>query len=78
MDLHEIVKKLVGRINPVGETTTDNERFDNLRVLRGLVENLIIDIDNVNYQNKQSHEYSVKRAAEYADNFLTKTIGIKE
>jgi len=78
MDLHEIVKKLVGKINPVGETTTDNERFENLRVLCGLVENLIIDIDNVNYQNKQSHEYSVKRAAEYADNFLTKTIGIKE
>ena len=78
MDLHEIVKKLVGKINPVGETTTDNERFENLRVLCALVENLIIDIDNVNYQNKQSHEYSVKRAAEYADNFLTKTIGIKE
>jgi hypothetical protein len=78
MDLNEIVKKLVGKINPVGETTTDNERFENLRVLCDLVENLIIDIDNVNYQNKQSHEYSVKRAAEYADNFLTKTIGITE
>ena len=78
MDLHEIVKKLVGKINPIGETTTDNERFENLRVLCDLVENLIIDIDNVNYQNKQSHEYSVKRAAEYADNFLSKKIGITE
>ena len=74
----DVVKKLIGKINPIGETNTDNERFENLKAMCELVNNLIIDIDDMAYQNKDSRKYSVKRASEYASNFLTKTIGIAE
>ena len=74
----DVVKKLIGNINPVGETNTDNQRFENLKEMCELVNNLITDIDDMAYRNKCSHEYSVKRASEYASNFLTKTVGIAE
>ncbi len=70
MDLHEIVKKLVGLIKPIGETNTDNERFENLKVLCHLIENLMMDIEDMAYYNKNSHEFSVKRAGEFGDKFL--------
>lgn len=76
MELREIVLKLVGRIEPRGETNTDNERFENLQTLCKLVNDLVIDIDDMAYRNKDSHEYSVKRASDYAQNFLTVTLGI--
>lgn len=75
MEIYDIVKKLVGPINPVGETNTDDERFKNLKVMTELVDELLTDIDTVAYQNKDSHEYSRKRAAEFASAFYAK-IGI--
>ena len=74
----DVVKKLIGKINPIGETNTDIERFENLKAMCELVNNLIIDIDDMAYQNKDAREFSVKRASEYASNFLTKTVGIAE
>ena len=74
----DVVKKLIGKINPVGETNTDNERFENLKAMCKLVNNLIIDIDDMAYQNKDAKEFSVKMASEYASKFLTKTLGIAE
>lgn len=77
MEIKEIVLKLVGKVNPVGETNTDNERFENLKVLCELVDELVGVIDEVNCKNKDSHEFSRKRAADYASNFLTNNLGIK-
>jgi len=54
--LHEIVKKLVGKINPVGETNTDNARYENLKVMTGLVDNLLVDINTVALNNKNKQE----------------------
>lgn len=31
MELIDIVDKLVGRIDPIGDTAIDNERFENLK-----------------------------------------------
>ena len=76
MDIYEIVTKLVGRINPVGETNTDNERFENLKVMCELVEKLVIDIDTVGYSNKKAYEFSKKRAAEYSEKFITERLGL--
>lgn len=78
LELQEIVMSLVGNINPIGETTTDNERFENLKCLCDLVNVLVGKIDNVSYSNKDSKEYSVKRASDCADKFLTDNLGIKE
>ena len=75
-DIYDVVIKLTGPIKPVGETYADNERYENLKVMCSLVEKLLFDIDAV-IPNKDSHDYNVKRAGEYAGKFFDK-IGIKE
>ena len=77
MTTHEVVKKLIGSIGPIGETNTDNERFENLKAMTELVELLVKDIGWVG-RKSISYEYSVKRAGEFASKFLTKNLGIPE
>ena len=77
MDIHEIVKKLVGEINPIGETTTDERRFENLQEMVGLVDNLLGDIDSIAHKYKNNHQHSMKKASKYASDFFDK-LGIKE
>jgi hypothetical protein len=74
----DVVKKLIGNINPVGESNTDNERFDNLKEMCELVNNLIIDINDMAYRNKDAYQHSMKNASDYAIKFLRSTIGISE
>ena len=75
-DIYDVVVKLIGPINPVGESHTDDKRFKNLTVMVDLIEQLLTDIVYV-IPAKERHEYSMKKAGEYADNFYT-SIGIKE
>ena len=77
MTTHEIVTKLIGPIAPVGETNTDNARFENLKNMTELVDELLTDIDAVAYLNKDRQEFSMKRAGDFASAFFDK-IGIKE
>lgn len=70
MELHEIITKLNGPISPVGETHTDNVRYENLKTAVELVEWLLTDINHVAI-NKDRSEYSMKRAGEYAAKFLS-------
>ena len=70
MELTEIVMKSVGKIRPVGETNQDNINFENLKTLCDLVRNLVSEIDSVAYDFKDSYEFSVKRASDYANDFL--------
>lgn len=74
----EVVRKLVGNINPSGRSEFDNERFENLKVLCKVVNSLVGDIDDISFKNKDSYEYSVKIMSEYAGDFLTNELGIKE
>lgn len=77
MTNYDVVKKLIGEIRPVGETNTDNARFENLKAMCDLMDQIHTAIDDVAYQFKDSHEFSVKRAADYANKFLDK-LGIVE
>jgi hypothetical protein len=77
-DITEIVLKIVGPVDPIGETNTDNSRFDNLKVLCELTENLVWIVDEIGYKNKDSYQYSVKRAGAYAFDFIEKKLNIKE
>ena len=76
MKLNEIVKKLNGEISPVGETNTDNQRFENLKNQCDLVFELLDEIIQV-AGKKDSYEFSVKKSAEYAEKYLTEIIGLK-
>ena len=74
----EIVNKLIGTVMPSGDSSRDDERFENLKAMCELVNNLITQIDDVSYRNRESHEFSVKRSADFAKDFLTNSVGIKE
>ena len=72
MTIYDVVCKLVGAIDPIGETYTDNQRFENLKVMTGLVDRLIFNLAEV-ANNKKRVEYSMKKAGEFADKFLNET-----
>lgn len=78
MELLEIVNKLIGRIEPAGDASRDDEYFENLKAMCDLTNRLIGQIDNIAFKYKDSYEHSVKRAADYAADALTNTFGIKE
>lgn len=75
MDYTKIITKLIGPIGPIGETNADNDRFENLKEMCQLASNLFEQIKYVALK-KDSSEYSVKRAADFADKFITETVEI--
>lgn len=77
MEIHDVVKKLIGKIEPIGETQEDERRFNNLKDMCDLVNKLVSDIDDVAFGNKNRHEHSMKNAGLYASKFLD-DLGIKE
>lgn len=72
MNIHEIVTKLVGPINPVGETQADAHRFENLEVAIDLTNRLLFDIACV-ARKAGSGEFSVEKSAKAAKMFLEET-----
>lgn len=72
LSIYEIVSKLVGETIPVGETHTDNKRFENLNTTIELVERLLYDIKYVS-QYKDNQEYSMSLIGTTADDFLKET-----
>ena len=69
MEIIDVVRKLVGPIEPIGDIHVDVYTFENLKTMSELVNELLIDIDKV-IPNKQRDEGSMKRAGEFADNFF--------
>jgi len=65
----EVIDKLVGRISPVGETNTDNERFENLETLCEVLNHYHAELVWLR-RYEESYEYSVKRAGERARKFI--------
>lgn len=70
MTYTDIIRKLIGPINPIGETNQDTERLDNLKVLIELTENLLSDIRYVAEYYDERTEYSIKKANATAKVFI--------
>ncbi len=77
MNLHDVVKKIIGETKPVGETNADIISFENLKVLTDLVEELLTDIDYIATNNKGRVEYSMQRSGQHCSEFLDR-IGIEQ
>jgi len=71
MEIYDVVHKLIGNTVPIGESNTDDLRFENLKALALLVDKLIYDIEYISRQ-KNRVEYSISRAGKFCDNFLEK------
>ncbi len=69
MTTYEVVRKLIGPIDPVGQTDRDTPRFENLKEMCSLVDKLLHDISAVS-NVEHSHEHSVKKAGKYAADFI--------
>ena len=72
MDVYDIVLRLVGPVNPVGETNTDNDRFENLKELVVTTSLLLTKIEEVALQNSDRGEFSMKRAGLHCSEFLNR------
>lgn len=70
MTNYDVVKKLVGEIEPVGETQTDAKRYENLKEVINLTESLIAEIGDVARFNIDRHEHSMSQAGKRAHKFF--------
>lgn len=68
-NIKEIVDKLIGSIQPAGESHLDTQRLENLKVMCGLIEELVLEVNYVS-RDKDRYEYSMAIMGKYADNFL--------
>lgn len=76
IDAYELVTQLIGPIEPVGESHTDEKRHQNLERMINLADSLVTDIDRVAHEFKNNHQASMKHSSVLASNFLDE-IGIK-
>lgn len=67
--LYEVVKRLTGNIEPVGETHIDTKRYVNLVLFSDLVDMLVRDLFEIS-QHKTRYEDSMKKAGKYASKQL--------
>lgn len=76
MDNYDVIKKLIGPIQPVGSTHVDAERYRNLEETISVVDRLLSDIDRI-ATKKKAPEHSIKRAANRASKFFD-DLGIEQ
>ena len=66
----DVVKKLIGNIQPYGASHIDEQRFENLKAMCELVGDLIEEIKDT-AREKDRYEHSMKEMGLYAYKFLT-------
>lgn len=69
MTPYDVVTKLIGAIEPVGESNEDKERLENLKSTIQLTDLLINEIGKVAHANKDRAEESMKKAGDVASEF---------
>lgn len=74
MELVDIVMKLTGPVDPVGDTHIDGKRLNNLLALRDLTRELLDRIEAV-AEASDGHMASIKAAKDCASAFLADVRG---
>jgi len=67
--IHEIVTRLVGPVNAVGETNADVTRYNNLVTLTDLIDHLLQDV-RVAAAAANRPEASMRKIGQYAHEFI--------
>ena len=70
MEIIDVVNKLIGPIEPIGETHADNIRYENLENMIELMKSLHMRIDAIATDYKDRPEFSMNRAGKFADEYL--------
>jgi hypothetical protein len=66
----EIIEKLIGSIEPVGDASIDGKREENLKVFIGVFEDMLNTLDNISYENRDFHQVSIKNSVALCDKAL--------
>jgi hypothetical protein len=74
MDNTDIIRKLIGPVEPYGHVEIDEKLFENLKEMCQVVDNLIGDIESVS-ANKDSQLGSKQEMGKYAYRFLVNLTG---
>jgi len=69
MELIDVVKKLIGPVEPVGDSNVDDKRLENLKQLTSLTVDLVDLIRDVSLY-KNNYQHSMKIAGEHANECL--------
>lgn len=69
MTNYDVVKKLIGPINPIGKSEVDEDRMKNLAATLDLIEKLTDDVLEV-AKIHHNGESSIKQAKDYASGFI--------
>lgn len=70
INIKEVVMKLVGPIEPYGDSAIDSKRLENLRNLIELTDKLLTEINDVYIYDKDSKFHSKKVMSDEAKKFL--------
>ena len=62
----EAILALIGNVRPVGETNTDDRRYENLELACDVLKNLVEAVREVSVKCEGHVAYSINRAGEYA------------
>ena len=69
MEIYDVVKKLIGEIEPVGSSHIDKERFENLKVMISLLNKILTDLECIRYDNQNMQEDSIKQCVKCIEDF---------
>ena len=69
MEIEDVLRKLIGPIEPTGESNADRDRLDNLRILTEVVDRLLFDIAALE-RFKGRSEAGMKRIGAHASYFM--------
>lgn len=75
--IFEVITKLIGQVNPYGDSAIDKVRFENMETFIKVFDKMHDVIDEVAYKYKDSKLCSIKKIADLCNDHLTK-IGIVE
>jgi hypothetical protein len=65
-----VVEKIIGGIAPVGCSSTDAKRYENLEVMTDVAEAIISNLWHIREDTRNSYEGSVKKASMRIGSFL--------
>ena len=73
IDLEVLVMKLIGKIEPAGDTSIDDERFDNVKDLIDLVDKLLVNLSEIEYRYRKDQLISRVNISNYINQWLRDT-----
>lgn len=70
MNNTDVIKKLIGKVTPYGASAIDAERFENLKEMCHVADQLVDEILSVS-RERNAHQSSVSIMGQYAHKFLS-------